>query len=431
MKFPTLRNPFRKSTSGDAAADDEARALRGELELRDSLKQVESSMMQELLHFTSSKAGIKVTPKAALGVPTVFACVRRITDTMVTLPIHLKRMRGGFAEEVTANPLHNVVRYEPNSLMTAADFMDAMQGQLTLRKNAYAVIHFDRVGRPAEMVPVDDPRKVSSKIEKDGRRWYRIEGYSEPFEEREILHLRSNTAEGMLGRDLIGGQSDAIGLAIALVDNASDFFKNGSRPSAVFKHPRKLHDDVYKRLKEDLSDKWSGSGNNYKTMLLEEGMEYVALRHSNNESQMIETRKEQGYELARMFGVPPHKVGIMDKSSFNNIESQNREYAVDTILPLVTRWEMELNRKLLTPRQRVQGFHFSFNMDALLRPDLKARYEAHEISIRSGMKNKDECRKIEGLAEIPDGLGKIYVESQNYKPLGQDPTNVEGVNSED
>jgi HK97 family phage portal protein len=322
--------------------------------------------------------------------------------------------------------LHNIVRFEPNPLMTAADFMDAMQGQLTLRKNAYAVIHFDKVGRPSELMPVDDPRKVTSVTDSKGRRVYKIEGYEGTFEEREILHMRSNTAEGMLGRDLIGNQSDAIGLAIALVDNASDFFRNGSRPSAVFKHPRKLHQDTYDRLKKDLGEKWSGSGNNYKTMILEEGLDYMALRHTNNDSQMIESRKEQGYEIARMFGVPPHKVGIMDKSSFNNIESQNREYAVDTILPIVTRWEMELARKLLKPRQRVQGFHFNFNMDALLRPELKARYEAYEIAIRAGIKSKDECRKTEGLPPIPDGKGAIFVESQNYKPLGQEETIGEG-----
>lgn len=416
-------SPVESTELADRAATKAAEAeLAAHLEIMQRREMnVEQQLMDQLMSVTSAKAGVTVNPRTALGVPTVFACVRRITDTMVTLPLHLKRMRNGFAEEVPANPLHNLVRHEPNPWMSAADFMDAVIGHLALRKNSYAIIHFDKVDRPAELIPVEDPRKVSSDLMKNGTRVYLIEGYGRAFAANEVLHFRSDTNNGMSGRDMVKTQADAIGLAIALVDNASEFFKNGSRPSVVFKHPGRIKDDTYDRLKQDLQDKYALPGNRYRSMLLEEGLSLEVMRHKNNESQMVESRKEQAYEVARVFGVPPHKVGIMDKSSFNNIESQNREYAVDTILPIVTRVEQELNLKLLTPRQRVQGFHFRFNMDGLLRPHTKDRYEAHKIAIEAGFKNKDEVRRLEGLPPIPDGLGEIFVESQNVKPVGSDP----------
>lgn len=398
-------------------SDKSNRASLAAVEERDSIKQVESQLMQSLIGQLNTRAGVAVNPISAMGVPTVFACVRRISNTISTLPLHLMRDNGGFAEKADANPLYDLLHRAPNNEMTIVDFLDCLQSQATLRSHAYAVINFDGVGRPADIRPVDDPRRVQAKRDPNGDLYYTIDG--QRFEQREIIHLRNNTRDGVCGQDLVTMQSGAIGLAIALTNNASDFFANGSRPSGAFKHPESLGDKAYARLKKSTENKYEGSGNAYKTMLLEEGMDWVQFRHTNQDSQMIEARKQQDYDIARMFGVPPHKVGILDKSSFNNIEEQSREYVQDTILPWVIRWEHELTRKLLPAVQIAQGFHFKFNLDGLLRSNLKNRYDAYLIGIQNGIINKDEARAKEGLPPIPDGKGQIFIEPMNHQPVGQ------------
>lgn len=378
-----------------------------------------------LLGGISARSGVSVNPLTVMGVPTVFACVRRISNTIASTPVHLMRTQNGRTEKVPANPGYDLLAAEPNPWMSPVDFLDAVQSQVTLRQNGIAVINFDNNGRAAELIPVDDIRNVTWKMV-DNRLVYNVG--AKDYDQREILHIRANAKNGIDGSDIVYTLRNSIGLAVALQDNASDFFANGSRPSGVFEHPGALGDKAYARLKSSLNKKWGDADNPegmkaYETLLLEEGMKYSETRHTNRDSQMEEARIHQNNEIARIFGVPPHKVGILDKASFNNIEEQSREYVQDTILPWVVRWEHELNRKLLTRKQRIQGFHYLFNLDALLRANLKSRYEAYQIGIQNGIINKNEAREKENLPPYSDG--EIFIEPMNFHRVGTQPQGAE------
>ena len=406
--------------------------FRKKTETRDfSLKSPETDLLNFLVGGIASRAGVTVNPVTVLGVPTVYACVRRVANTLATTPIHLCRYIDGATEKVTANPLYDLVALNPNPWMSNVDFFDAVQAQATLRQNGIAIINRDAVNRPVELVPVSDIRDVTWKLSK-GELIYTIKNVEYPNDR--ILHIRSNAPDGITGRDIISLLRNSIGLAIALQDNAADFFSNGSRPSGVFETGDMLSDKAFARLKSSLNAKWGDAtdatkANAYGTLLLEEGLSYKQVRHSNSESQMDETRSFQNIEICKIFGVPPHKVGILDKATFSNIEEQSREYITDTIMPWVVRWEAELNRKLLSATQRRQGFHYKFNLDSQLRATLKDRYDAYQIGILNGIINKNEAREKEGLAPY-DG-GEIFIEPMNHAPVGDSVTDQADSRSDD
>lgn len=369
-----------------------------------------------MLWGSKSTSGINVTPLKALGVPTVYACVNHLAKDVAKLPIKLYRRVDGRKEEATDHPLYSLMHDAPNAEMTSTDFRKAMQANLSLRQNAVAIIVRNGRGEVAELYPVD-PVDLRLHREKYGPLEYWVDNVRQ--DPSKILHLKGFTVNGVAGHDLIHTVHDVIGLAVALQDNAAKFFGNGSRPGGLLSHPGSLSDKAFARLKEEMEQKHGGVQNAYKMMILEEGLKYESSRVDNDKSQFIESRKHQDVAICQVFGVQPHKVGILDRATFSNIEQQNIEYVVDTLLPELRTWEQALNAKLLSPRERGE-YYFEFNVDGQLRGDFKTRMEGYAIARQNGWMNADEIRSLENMNPLPDGLGQRYLEPLNMQPAGTD-----------
>jgi HK97 family phage portal protein len=375
----------------------------------------EDAILDLLFGRLSTASGADVTPLTAMGVSTVYACVNRISKTVASLPLKLYRRTDGGKEPASDHPLYTLLHDAPNPDMTSFDFRSAMQGNLTLRQNAVALIVRNGLGRVAELIPVD-PTDLSFESGTAGRVGYKIKG--EQVDASRILHLRGFSTNGLVGIDLLYSVREIIGLAIALQDNAARFFGNGSRPGAILEHPKVLSDEAAKRLRESFERLYKGNENAGRVAVLEEGLKYVAQRHNNNDSQFVESRKVQDNAIAQVFGIPPHKVGLLDRATFSNIEQQNIEYVQDTVLPFLRTWEQTLNAKLLTPAERTEYF-FEYNADGLLRGDFKSRMEGYAIGRQWGWLNVDEIRALENLNKLPDGKGETYLEPLNMTPAGE------------
>jgi HK97 family phage portal protein len=372
--------------------------------------------LNEIFKGKNAKSGVTVSPLTALGVPTVFACVNHISKDVGKLPLKLYRRSGASKEEAYDHPLYSLFHDAPNSEMTSIDFRKAMQSNLSLRQNAVAYIVRDGRGEVAEVYPVD-PADLKLHKEKNQPLEYWIDG--KRTDPSRILHLKGFTSNGVAGIEVVKLVEDVIGLAVALQDNASRFFGNGSRPGSILSHPGSLTDKAYQRLKEEIHNKHGGVENAYKTMILEEGLKYEQSRTDNDKSQFIESRKHQDIAICQVFGVQPHKVGILDRATFSNIEQQNIEYVVDTLLPELRTWEQALNAKLLKPQERGEYF-FEFNVDGQLRGDFKTRMEGYAIARQNGWMNADEIRALENMNPLPDGLGQRYLEPLNMVPAGEE-----------
>ena len=160
-------------------------------------------------------------------------------------------------------------------------------------------------------------------------------GYIEKFIER--LGERYNIREIAFAM-----AKNAIGMAIACEEYGAKFFANGATPGGVLEHPGTIKDP--QRVRDSWQAAFGGSSNANKVAVLEEGMKYTPISISPEQAQFRETRKFQINEIARIFRVPPHMVGDLEKSSFSNIEQQSLEFVKYTLDPWVIRWEQSIQR---------------------------------------------------------------------------------------
>lgn len=231
----------------------------------------------------------------------------------------------------------------------------------------------------------------------------------------DVLHIPGLGFDGLVGYSPIAMAKNAIGLAIAAEEYGSKFYANGAAPSGVLEHPGTLKDPG--RVRESWQATFGGSANANKVAVLEEGMKYTPISISPNEAQFLETRKFQINEIARIFRVPPHMVGDLEKSSFSNIEQQSLEFVKYTLDPWVIRWEQALYRTLLSDEEKKTVF-FKFNVEGLLRGDYASRMSGYATARQNGWMSANDIRELEDLDRIPAELGgDLYLVNGNMLPL--------------
>lgn len=370
----------------------------------------------QALGAAASSSGIKVTPLKALGVATVYACINVIARTLSSVPLVLYRQTNLNNDRATDHPLYHLLNSAPNDEMCSSDFISAMQSNLSLRNQAFAVIRRNRAGDVAEIYPVEAHKVSMNRPNPEDPITYRID--SNTFEPKNILHLRMFTFNGIKGIDLVSNFNDVIGLAIALQDNAAQFFRHGSRPSVVLNYPTTLKPEARKTLQESWDNAYGSLENAYKTAVLEGGMKVDTLNFNNKDSQFHEAREFQAKQIASFFGVPPHKVGIMSDATFSNIEQQAIEFVTDAILPIARRWEQTLNKSLLTKKERAQGYHFKFLINGLMRGDAQTRASYYAVMLQNGVMSPNEVRILEDMNPYEGG-------DEYFKPLNMSTTGEE------
>ena len=230
-----------------------------------------------------------------------------------------------------------------------------------------------------------------------------------------MLHIPGLGFDGLVGYSPIAMAKNAIGMAIACEEYGAKFFANGAAPGGVLEHPGTIKDP--QRVREAWQSQFGGSGNSNKIAVLEEGMKYTPIGISPEQAQFLETRKFQINEIARIFRVPPHMVGDLEKSSFSNIEQQSLEFVKYTLDPWVIRWEQSIMRSLLSLEEKTQYF-VKFNLEGLLRGDYQSRMTGYATARQNGWMSANDIRELENLDRIPteDG-GDLYLINGNMLPL--------------
>ena len=231
----------------------------------------------------------------------------------------------------------------------------------------------------------------------------------------DVLHIPGLGFDGLVGYSPIAMAKNAIGMAIACEEYGAKVFANGAAPGGVLEHPGTIKDP--QRVRESWQSTFGGSGNANKIAVLEEGMKYTPIGISPEQAQFLETRKFQINEIARIFRVPPHMVGDLEKSSFSNIEQQSLEFVKYTLDPWVIRWEQSIQRSLLS-RDEKAAYFVKFNLEGLLRGDYQSRMNGYAIGRQNGWMSANDIRELENLDRIPaeDG-GDLYLINGNMLPL--------------
>lgn len=362
-----------------------------------------------------SKAGVAVTPGSALRVATVYACVRIISGAVATIPLQLKRWVNPVTrQDASDHPLWQVIGRKPNRWQTPSQFRRMQQAHLLLRGNAYALI-VRSIGRVIELVPMHpdqvkcdqlaDLSLVYTYTRKDGRKIV--------LPQNEVFHLVGLTLDGVHGVSPLTYARETIGLALAQEEHGSNTFKNGARISNVLSHPHKLGAEGLKFLQASLEQFRAGGENEGKDLILEEGMEVKPLAMTAEDAQWIESRKFSRTEIAMFFGVPPHMIGDTEKSTSwgTGIEQQSIGFVAYTLEDHLTTWEQAIGRDLFNDNEAT--LYARFNRAALVRGDIKTRFEAYVQGLQWGVYSPDEVRALEDLNPRADGKGDQYYDPPN------------------
>lgn len=374
-----------------------------------------------------SGAGVELTPAQTLQISAVFACCRNIAEDVAKLPLITYRRLSRGKERATNHPLYTLLHDLPNPEMTAMDIRSAMTGHLGTWGNAYAYIDYDGAGRVRELWPLR-PDQMFPKRDENGALIYEYyvpgAGTKYVWTMDRVLHVRGLGSDGIMGYSPTALQMRSQGLAWATEEFGSRFFGNGAQPGYAIKHPGQLSDQANKHLKESVEERHTGLEKSHRVMILEEGMDIAKIGIPPEEAQFLETRRFQVTEIARWYRMPPHKIADLEKATFSNIEEQSLEYVTDTLLPWLIRWEQEIKRTLLLPRERGSLF-VEHLVDGLLRGKTSERYQAYHLALTDGWLSRNEARERENLNPA-SGLDE-YMVPLNMGPASASARSVEAL----
>ena len=372
-----------------------------------------------------SASGKQVNERTSMQMTAVYSCVRILSEAVASLPLNVYRYtETGGKEKAFDHPLYRLLHDEPNPEMSSFIFRETLMTHLLLWGNAYAQIIRNGKGEVIALYPLM-PDRMTVDRDENGRLYYKyrksnddaptMENGSVILAPYDVLHVPGLGFDGLVGYSPIAMAKNAIGLAIAAEEYGSKFYANGAAPSGVLEHPGTLKDPA--RVRDSWNSTFGGSSNSHKVAVLEEGMKYTPISISPNEAQFLETRKFQINEIARIFRVPPHMVGDLEKSSFSNIEQQSLEFVKYTLDPWVIRWEQALYRTLLSEEEK-KNYFFKFNVEGLLRGDYQSRMQGYATARQNGWMSANDIRELEDLDRIPAELGgDLYLINGNMLPL--------------
>lgn len=375
------------------------------------------SWLAEALGGNKAASGVNVTPSTALQSTAVFACVRVLAETVASLPLPVyRRLPGGGKERAIGHYLYSILHDLPNPELTSFEFREALMGHLALWGNAYAEIERDNGGRVRALWPLRPDRMQVYREQGELRYKYQLpDGSYVVLKPIQVMHIRGLSGDGIVGYSPIRLAREAIGLALATEEFGARFFSNGAHPGGIIEYPGTLKEEAYQRFKQSVQEAYGGLSKSHRLMILEQGLKYHQVGIPPEDSQYLETRKFQVNEIARIFRIPPHMIGDLERATFSNIEHQSIEFVVHTIRPWLVRWEQAIKRDLFLPGER-NSYFAEFLVDGLLRGDIKSRYEAYAIGRQNGWLSADDIRELENMNPLPDGQGKIYLVNGNMLP---------------
>lgn len=388
---------------------------------RMTLNEMDMLMDRAVGGFPTS-TGIDINDNSAMGVMAVYAAVRLLAETIGSLPGHVMRETDKGKEKARSHPLYRIIHEQPNPEQTAMEWRENAMAHLLLRGNHVSEKQLDGGGRVIALWPIHPDRVRIERDAATGPLVYCVKVPPSNVEVRlrasQVLHLRGLGSNGVTGFSPLAIGRNAIALALAAQEYGARLFKNDTKPGGVLEHPGKLSTPAYDRLKASIEQEHQGLTNAHRMMILEEGMKWNQVGINPDDAQFLESRKFSVTEIARLFNLPPHLLRDLERATFANIEHQGIDFVVNSLRPWLVRFEQRMAIDLLSDSDRVAHF-IKFNVDALLRGDIKTRYEAYQIAKMNGWINADEIRELEDMNPLPDGLGEDYWQPLNLGVVGE------------
>lgn len=389
---------------------------------RKNTEVLDSAALAELITGLGlSDAGIEVTPKNAMQLSTVYSCIRVLAETIGMLPINLFEVDGNTRSKATGHSVQKLLRSGPNDYMTTLEWHELIVTHLGLRGNFYAYINWSGK-RVLELLPLN-PANVTPELDENWKVRYKVvfpNGKWDYLEAKNILHIRLQTLDGLVGLSPISQGRHAIGLAKATERHGAKVFANGAHPSGGFTTDASLKDDQYNRLVTQLED-YKGE-NAHRNLILEGGLKWFQTSMTSEDAQYLETRKFQRAEICGLFRMPPHKISDLERSTFSNMEHSNIDFYQSAIMPYCVRIEQRYVKSLIVPDGT--DYQVKFNANGAMRGDSAARATFYTAQIQNGALSPNEIRELEDMN--PRDGGDIYLTPLNMAINGKKPEETNG-----
>ena len=372
--------------------------------------------------FTSD---INPTGNGSLKFNALFACLRVIGETFASVPVfEYKKVDEKTREKTNDTGLYDILHNSPNDEMSAFSFKEMGAYQINLGGNLVSKIQLTRWGEVRGLYPYEWDRVTIDREETSNRKIvYKIDNgrTADPtiLQRKDVFHVPGPSLNGIVGMSPIQYAVSSIQLGMTYEAMENRLFKNGTYPTGVFEHPGHLEDKAYERLREQLTQKWTGPGNFGRPLLIEDGLKFTGLKVNLADLQMIENRRFSAEDICRIYRVPPHLIQDLSRSTNNNIEHQSLEFVMYTMLPWFKRWEECINCQLLTRQHRDDGYYYEYNIATLLRGDQKSMAEAFAMGIQWGWLCPNDVRRMLNMNPVKGG--DTYLQPLNMVPLGTKP----------
>lgn len=360
----------------------------------------------------------------AMKYTAVFACCRVLAETFASAPAKLYRKKND-EERESRNDLavYEIFHDRPNEEMSPFNFKESCMNALNLEGNS---VSERLVTRRGELVGLYPYQWQQAKIDRDPdtkKLRYKIyNGKSiTPAKEltrAQVFHVPGLSLDGVIGLSPIEYAASAIRLGRNYEDFGNKMFHNAAMPSGAFTTVGTLNDQSFARLKKELKENYIGMKQVGTPMLLEGGVTFTPFSMKPIDAQLIENKKFQIEDIARIYRVPLHLIQNLDRATNNNIEHQSLEFVMYTMLPWFKRWEENINMQLLTPAERRAGYYMEFDLRGLLRGDTLSRSRAYAVGRQWGWLSVNDIRKLENMPPIING--DRYLEPQNMREAGNE-----------
>lgn len=400
------------------------------IELRDGY----SRIFEEIKESRRTASGINVSPETSLQCAAVLSCVRVLAESLASMPMNVyRRLPGGGKEIAEDQHLHELLCHQPNSWMTGFEFRELLQSWLLLWGNAFALIKSGRQGGVSELIPLHPSRMEVKRLSNGKLRYY----YTEPttpiqpqvhvteYRQDEIFTLRWLSSDGVTGFVPTALSRDAIGLARATELHSGAFFGNGATPGTYIETDQPHKPEVLARFKEQWNDAHAGPNNSYKTVVMPFGFHRKQIEQRNDTAMLVETRRYQCEEVARVYRVPGHLIGDLSNVRFSTVEQAAIDFVTFSLIPWCRRWESACRRDLVVDDKQ---YFVQFDTNALMAGDYAARSQFIREMANLGALDVNEIRAQIGYNPLPDDLGKKRFVQVNMQLL--DAFTVENPNGQ-
>lgn len=368
----------------------------------------------------ANRAGVVVSETTALSLPAVMQALRILCGVFAMTPLHYYREAANGRERAKDDPLWRLFHRAPNPHQSAYAFKELLLADVLLGGNFFAYVSRDRRMQPVALTRLDYRSVLIADY------FDRAEGMSlfydatlpdgtrERFPARDIFHVCGLSRDGMQGLNPIRYMREALGASIATNEYVSSFWGDNARPATILHTDGKIPQEAKERLREDWKRRFGGPGGKHETAVLDQGLKPEFLSFDNQKSQFVETRTFQVLEVARAWGVPPHLLFELSRATFGNIEQQSLEFVTYHLGPHYERVAAAATRAFAA-----DDGHFEFLTDALVKGDIKSRWEAYASARQAGVFNADEIRERENLNRIGGAAGEERWRPANMAIAGQ------------